>query len=96
MKLLSIVFGLSFILAQGALAENKSVCFNVEGMTCAACTVTTKAAVKKLKGIKDVQVSLDDKSAVIKFDDSLTSSDEIKKKIDDIGYKATPKQCDRG
>lgn len=96
MKLLSIVFGLSFILAQVALAENKSACFNVEGMTCAACAVTTKAAVKKLKGIKDIQVSLDDKSAVIKFDDALTSSEEIKKKIDAVGYKATTKQCEEG
>ncbi|GAB4416243.1 MAG: hypothetical protein OHK0056_24400 [Bacteriovoracaceae bacterium] len=96
MKLLSMVFGLSFILVQVALAETKSACFRVEGMTCAACTVTTKVAVKKLNGIKDIQVSLDDKSAVIKFDDTLTSSEEIKKKIDGVGYKATIKQCDQG
>ena len=36
------------------------------------------------------------KSAVIKYDDALTSSDEIKKKIDSVGYKATSKQCDKG
>ena len=82
--------------SQIALAETKNACFNVEGMTCATCTVTTKAAIKKLKGIKDVQVSLDEKSAVIKYDDALTSSDEIKKKIDSVGYKATSKQCDKG
>jgi copper chaperone CopZ len=80
--------------SQIALAETKNACFNVEGMTCATCTVTTKAAVKKLNGIKDIQVSLDEKSAVIKYDDALTSSDEIKKKIDSVGYKATSKQCD--
>ena len=55
--------------SQIALAETKNACFNVEGMTCATCTVTTKAAVKKLNGIKDIQVSLDEKSAVIKYDD---------------------------
>jgi copper chaperone CopZ len=82
--------------SQIALAETKNACFNVEGMTCATCTVTTKAAVKKLNGIKDIQVSLDEKSAVIKYDDALTSSDEIKKKIDSVGYKATAKQCDKG
>ncbi len=82
--------------SQIALAETKNACFNVEGMTCVTCTVTTKAAVKKLNGIKDIQVSLDEKSAVIKYDDALTSSDEIKKKIDSVGYKATSKQCDKG
>ena len=82
--------------SQIALAETRNACFSVEGLTCATCTVTTKAAIKKLKGIKDVQVSLDEKSAVIKYDDALTSSDEIKKKIDSVGYKATSKQCDKG
>jgi len=82
--------------SQITLAETKNACFNVEGMTCVTCTVTTKAAVKKLNGIKDIQVSLDEKSAVIKYDDALTSSDEIKKKIDSVGYKATSKQCDKG
>ncbi|MBY0415870.1 MAG: cation transporter [Bdellovibrionales bacterium] len=82
--------------SQIALAETRNACFSVEGMTCATCTVTTKAAIKKLKGIKDVQVSLDEKSAVIKYDDALTSSDEIKNKIDSVGYKATSKQCDKG
>lgn len=82
--------------SQIALAETRNACFSVEGMTCATCTVTTKAAIKKLKGIKDVQVSLDEKSAVIKYDNALTSSDEIKKKIDSVGYKATSKQCDKG
>ena len=82
--------------SQIALAETKNACFNVEGMICATCTVTTKAAIKKLNGIKDVQVSLDERSAVIKYDDALTSSDEIKKKIDSVGYKATSKQCDKG
>lgn len=92
-------FGIIIMLlgfSQIALAETKNACFNVEGMTCAACTVTTKAAVKKLDGIKDIQVSLDERSAVIKYDDALTSSDEIKKKIDSVGYKATSKQCDKG
>ena len=96
MKYLGVVFVLSFGFSQTALAETKSACFNIEGMTCATCTITTKAAVKKLEGIKDIQVSLDEKSAVIKFDDTLTSSEEIKKKIDAVGYKATTKQCDQG
>lgn len=82
--------------SQIILAETKNACFNVEGMTCASCAVTTKVAVKKLNGIKHIKVSFDEKSAVIKYDDALTSSDEIKKKIDSVGYKATSEKCDKG
>lgn len=88
-----------FIIAtimQTALAETQKACFNVEGMTCAACTVTTKVAIKKLDGIESIEVSLDDKKAEIQFNDAKTNSNEIKKKIDSVGYKATQSQCNKG
>ncbi|PIP93681.1 MAG: mercuric transport protein periplasmic component [Bdellovibrio sp. CG12_big_fil_rev_8_21_14_0_65_39_13] len=84
------------IIAQGAFAESKMACFAVEGMTCAACTITTKVAVKKLDGIEDIKVSLDEKKAEVQFNDTKTNSDEIKKKIDSVGYKATLLQCNKG
>jgi mercuric ion binding protein len=62
-------------------------------MTCAACTVTLKAAVKKLDGIRKVTASVEDKNAVVTFDVSKTNSEAVKSKIDSTGYKATVKQC---
>lgn len=91
-----ILFLFFFTLAsQTVFAEARKACFNVEGMTCAACTVTTKVAVKKLDGIKNVDVSLENKSAEVQYNDAKTTPDEIKKKIDSIGYKATAKQCNK-
>ncbi|MBP9708589.1 MAG: heavy-metal-associated domain-containing protein [Oligoflexales bacterium] len=81
---------------QSVFADTQKACFNVEGMTCAACTVTTKAAIKKLDGIESIKVSLEEKKAEVQFNDTKTNSNAIKKKIDSIGYKATQLQCDKG
>lgn len=80
---------------QTVFAETQKACFKVEGMTCAACTVTTKAAINKLEGIANVKVSFEEKKAEVKFDDTKTKPDEILKKIISIGYKATPLACNR-
>ena len=84
------------MIPQVAFAESKTACFNVEGMTCSACTVTTKVAIKKLAGIESVDVSVDDKKAVIQYNDAKTNPDEIKRKIDSVGYKATHQKCKKG
>lgn len=73
--------------------ETKKACFNVEGMTCATCPITTKAAIKKLDGIKNAQVSFEMKNAIVSYDLALTNPKEIKAKIDSVGYKATEVQC---
>ena len=85
-----------FTSIQSVFADTQKACFNVEGMTCAACTVTTKAAIKKLDGIESIKVSLEEKKAEVQFNDTKTNSNAIKKKIDSIGYKATQLQCDKG
>lgn len=73
--------------------EIKKACFNVEGMTCATCPITTKLAIKKLVGIKNAQVSFEMKNAIVSYDLTLTNPKEIKSKIDSVGYKATKVQC---
>jgi len=95
MKKLLLIFFLT-ITVQNGFAKSQTACFSVEGMTCAACTVTTKAAIKKLDGIESIDVSLDDKKAEVHFNDSKTNADEIRKKIDSVGYKATQLQCNKG
>ena len=85
-----------FLASQMTWAKPQKSCFKVEGMTCAACTVTTKVAIKKLDGIKNIEVSLEDKSATVNYDDSKTKAVKIKENIDSIGYKATQRQCEEG
>jgi mercuric ion binding protein len=71
----------------------KKSCFEVEGMTCAACPLTVKTAVKKLEGIQKVTASLEDRSAVVEFDSDKTTTDAIKNMIDSVGYKAKIMEC---
>lgn len=71
----------------------EQACFDVQGMTCATCPLTVKAAIKKLKGIAEVSASLKENSAVVDFDSQKTNATEIKQAIDGVGYKATPKAC---
>ncbi len=84
---------LSLVSSPGFAATTQKSCFDVSGMTCAACAITLKTAVKKLKGINSVKASVEEKDAVVEFDPNGTSIDEIKKAIDSTGYKATNKQC---
>lgn len=85
------------IVFSGAIAFSPTwadkACFEVQGMTCATCPVTVKAAVKKLKGINDVKTSLEEKNAVVDFDVQKTNSSEIKRAIENSGYKAIPQEC---
>jgi len=76
-----------------ALASDttQKACYVVDGMTCAACTVTLKAAVKKLDGIISVKASVEEKSATVEFDPKRTNIDAITKAINSTGYDAKSK-----
>ena len=92
-KLLITIF---LVLANSSVfASNtaQKACYVVEGMTCAACTVTLKAAVKKLDGISSISASVEKKSATVEYDPKRTDVDAIKKAIDSTGYSAKSTQC---
>ncbi len=84
-----------FALSSTALAkgDTQTSCYDVDGMTCAACEGTLKAGVKKLDGIKKIVASVETGDAKITFDAKKTNAKEIKAAIDKIGYKAKAKQC---
>ena len=72
---------------------SQTVCYAVEGMTCATCAITLKAAVNKLDGIVQVDASVKKKNAIVKFDPKKVSPEAISEKIDSVGYKSNQKQC---
>ncbi len=76
-----------------AESKNDKACFAIEGMTCATCSLTLKAAVNKLDGIAKVEASVDEKSAQVEFDPTKTNKKAIGKKIDSVGYTSKLKQC---
>ncbi len=93
MKEISLVLvGLgAFVVVPPLRAEQ--ACYKVEGMTCASCAVTAKKAIQKLRGIEEINISVEEKEAVVQFDDKLTDKEAIQSKINDAGYQATQKAC---
>ncbi|WP_206683847.1 heavy-metal-associated domain-containing protein, partial [Rufibacter sediminis] len=63
--------------------------FTITGMTCAACEGHVASEVNKLQGIVGLQVSYANSNAVVEFDKSKTSLEQVEKAIKATGYKVT-------
>ena len=65
--------------------------FDVTGMTCAACSAHVENAVKKVKGVTVVSVSLLTNSMTVEFDEHVTNANEIVAAVKNAGYGAEVK-----
>lgn len=59
-------------------------------MECSLCEKVIAAKVEKQTGVQSAQVSFDSKEAVVQYDASKISREQILKAIDETGYKAEP------
>lgn len=59
---------------------------NVEGMSCVHCVNAISKAVGALDGVSEVNVDLEKKTVLVKFDDAKVTIDTIKDEIEDQGY----------
>jgi len=66
---------------------NKTITLAVEGMTCEGCENTVKESVEKLPGIESATASCKEKTAVVSFDSTQSSTADISKAITDVGYE---------
>ena len=67
-------------------------CFDVTGMSCAACQVRVEKSVRKLDGVKDVNVNLLKNSMEVVFDEGMISEDGIVTAVEKAGYGAIPRR----
>ena len=65
----------------------KETTLNIEGMSCEHCVMTVFKALRSLTGVVDVEVSLANKNARIKYDEAKVSPDEMATMIVNAGYK---------
>lgn len=61
--------------------------FEVSGMTCGGCEAHVEHAVGGLAGIAEVKASYEGESAIVTFDGSITSLEEIQVAIESTDYK---------
>lgn len=60
--------------------------FNVEGMSCSACSNAVEKAVRSITGVTFVNVSLLSKSMSVEFDESMVSEEQIFSAVKKAGY----------
>lgn len=63
--------------------------FNIQGMTCSSCVSHVEKAVKKLNGIKSINVNLLQNMMIVEYNESVINSNIIIEAVQDAGYGAS-------
>ncbi|TAL79273.1 MAG: mercury resistance system periplasmic binding protein MerP [Burkholderiaceae bacterium] len=79
------------VVAAPVWAATQTVTLSVPGMTCAACPLTVKAALSKVKGVSKIKVVFDKREATVTFDDAKTTIQALMKATGNAGYPSTVK-----
>lgn len=66
-----------------------TVTLNVEGMTCASCSVAVRSALEKLDGVRRVRVSIEEKQAVVDYQVAKVTPQQMIEAVNRLGYRAS-------
>lgn len=64
----------------------KTHIIKVTGMTCGGCVSVLTKTLNTVNGVNDVNVSLSKAEAVVQYDETLTSPEELKFVVKEAGY----------
>lgn len=71
-----------------AAGNAREMTIPVEGMSCNSCVASVKSTLKPMEGVERVAVSLADREATITYDPEKVTPEQVRKAINDLGYKA--------
>ena len=76
-----------------ALIENslRDVVLEVEGMTCVSCNITVSKALTNLDGVEEAQVTFEPPKAVVTYDPSRVSIEQMVEATTNVGYPSKRK-----
>lgn len=60
--------------------------YQLQTLTCPTCVKKIETAVKKMEGVKDVEVMFNASKVKVNFDESLGDGKEVKKTIERLGF----------
>lgn len=80
----------SVMVTPAAWADERTITFAVDNMTCASCPHIVKSSMAAVPGVAKVAVSFQAKSATVTFDDTKTNPDAIAAASMNAGYPAHP------
>ena len=64
----------------------QTVTLNIDGMTCGGCVKSVTRLLGGVEGVEKAEVSLENKNAVVTFDESKTDADALVDAVEDGGY----------
>lgn len=84
--------GLAFLLMTGtsAFAAERTVRLMVENMTCASCPFIVQKTLERVPGVTAAEVSYEDQTALVTFDDAQTDAAALTEATAAIGYPSHP------
>ncbi len=65
----------------------KETNLKIEGMHCTGCSTRLEKILNNLEGVETAKVSLEEKKATIKYDETKINIENIKETIEDAGFK---------
>ncbi len=89
MKKLTALVLATTVIASPLWAAIQTVNLSVPGMYCASCPFIVQGAIQELPGIQSIEADLDSRTAVVVFDDELTTIDDITFATMNVGYEST-------
>ncbi len=63
------------------------VILKVNGMNCSHCVNAIKNALSEIVGVKEVKISLEEKTVTVSFDKTIVTIEKIKEAIEEQGYE---------
>ena len=90
MKTLSLVAAMALLFTAEAWAAPRTVTLAVDNMTCASCPIIVGKALRQVPGVEHAAVSLDDKTATVRFDDAKTSIAALTEATAGAGFPSRP------
>ena len=78
--------------ASVAVAGERTVMLAVENMTCAACPIAVRTAIKRVPGVRDVKVDFDKMTAAVVFDDTQATVETLAEASRLAGFPASLKE----
>jgi len=72
-----------------AMAAEQTVKLSVPGMTCVSCPFIVEKSVSAVDGVKSVEATMDDLSATVTFEDTLTNVEAIQQATAGVGFPSS-------
>ncbi len=85
----STLFAIFATASSVAVAGEQTIKLSVPDMTCVSCPYIVKQAISAVDGIKAVEATMEDRSATVTFEDTLTSIEAIQQATASIGYPSS-------